>query len=122
MYLNGFLLFFVTLTPFTTSLAADQSSRTTQTQQPSTQEVSFFSGSLGTCSGATHRREKADRQRHPAAEIKIFNRNFYVGPAVYSTAFLMALVSGTASVLMILAVAVFYGVGTRSTKRPEASN
>lgn len=41
-------------------------------------------------------------------------RNFYVGPTVYTIALLVALVSGVASVVLILALAVFYAVGTRS--------
>jgi hypothetical protein len=49
-----------------------------------------------------------------AAEVNIMRRNFYVGPTVYTIALLVALVSGVASVVLILALAVFYAVGTRS--------
>jgi hypothetical protein len=49
-------------------------------------------------------------------EVKSFTRNFYVGPICYTAALLLALVSGIASLVLILAVAVFFAVGTKSPK------
>jgi len=54
-------------------------------------------------------------------EVKSFTRNFYVGPICYTVALLLALVSGIASLVLILAVAVFFAVGTKSPRRSETS-
>ena len=124
MFMNGFLLFFVTLTPFTTSLVADHI-----LLSDSSTAAAIYSGGfllLGTAWNLLWRYAYTDRRLIPrdvsAAEIKAFTGNFYVGPIFYASAFVVAFISGIASILLILAVAVFYAVGTRSTKRSEPSN
>jgi TMEM175 potassium channel family protein len=115
MYLNGFLLFFVTLTPFTTSLVADHI-----VSSDSNTAAAVYSGIfllLGVAWNLVWRYasgpHKLLSRDLTAAELKSFTRNFYVGPICYAAALLIALVSGIASVALILAVAVFYAVGTR---------
>jgi uncharacterized membrane protein len=118
MFLNGFLLFFVTLTPFTTSLVADH----ILSSDSGTAAV-VYSGSfllLGVAWNLLWRHasgpSKLIAEDITAAEVKTFTRNFYVGPVCYAVALLIALVSGIASVVLILAVAVFFAVGTRSPR------
>ena len=118
MFLNGFLLFFVTLTPFTTSLVADH----ILASDSGTAAV-VYSGSfllLGVAWNFLWRHasgpNKLIREDITAADIKTFSRNFYVGPICYTLALLVALVSGIASVVLILAVAVFFAVGTKSPR------
>lgn len=124
MFLNGFSLFFVTLTPFTTSLVADHI-----LLSDSSTAAAIYAGGfllLGITWNLLWR--YAYTERRPiskdisAAEIRAFTSNFYVGPIFYAAALGVAFISGIASVLLILAVAFFYAVGTRSTKRPEGSN
>ena len=124
MFLNGFLLFFVTLTPFTTSLVADHI-----LSSDSNTAAAIYAGGfllLGIAWNLLWRYAYSERRLIPkdipAAVIRTFTGNFYVGPIFYVSAFVVAFISGIASVLLILAVAIFYAVGTRSAKRPEASN
>jgi uncharacterized membrane protein len=118
MFLNGFLLFFVTLTPFTTSLVADH----ILSGDANTAAVVYSGGFLLTafCWNLIWRhasgRSRLIGEDTTPAQIKTFTRNFYVGPILYAVALLIALVSGIASVALILAVAVFYAVGTRSPR------
>ena len=124
MFLNGFLLFFVTLTPFTTSLVADHI-----LSSDSNTAAAIYAGGfllLGIAWNLLWRYAYSGRRLIAkdisAAEIRAFTGNFYVGPIFYVSAFVVAFINGIASVLLILAVAIFYAVGTRSAKRPEASN
>lgn len=120
MFLNGFLLFFVTLTPFTTSLVADHILLT-----DSNTAAAIYAGGfllMGITWNLLWRYAYTDRRlisrEVSAAEIRAFTGNFYVGPILYVAAFVVAFISGIASVLLILAVAVFYAVGSRSTRPP----
>lgn len=120
MFLNGFLLFFVTLTPFTTSLVADHI-----LLSDSNTAAAIYAGGfllLGIFWNLLWRYAYTGRRLISrdisAVEIKTFTSNFYVGPIFYAAALVVAFISGIGSVLLILAVAVFYAVGTRSTLRP----
>lgn len=115
MFLNGFLLFFVTLTPFTTSLVADHI-----VSSDSNTAAAVYSGSfllLGVAWNFLWRYasgpHKLLSRNLTATELKTFTRYFYVGPISYAAALVIALVSGIASVALILAVGVFYAIGTR---------
>ena len=117
MYLNGFLLFFVTLTPFTTSLVADH---IVSSDANTNIAAAVYSGSfllLGVAWNLVWRYASGPRKLLSrdltAAELKTFTRAFYVGPISYTAALLIALVSGVASVALIFAVAIYYAVGTR---------
>ena len=118
MFLNGFLLFFVTLTPFTTSLVANHI-----VSNDSGTAAVVYAGSfllLGVAWNLLWRhasgRSKLIASDITDAQVKTLTRNFYVGPITYAVALLIALVSGIASVVLILAVAVFFAVGTRSPR------
>jgi uncharacterized membrane protein len=119
MFLNGFLLFFITLTPFTTSLVAGHIA-----SPDSRAAVAVYSGSfllLGVVWNLLWRHasgpHKLISEHITPEEVKAFTRNFYVGPICYTVALLVALVSGIASLMLILAVAVFFAVGTSSPRR-----
>ena len=119
MFLNGFLLFFITLTPFTTSLVAGHIA-----SPDSRAAVAVYSGSfllLGVVWNLLWRYasgpHKLVSQKMTPAEVKTFTRNFYVGPVCYTVALLLALVNGIASLALILAVALFFAVGTKSPSR-----
>lgn len=116
MFLNGFLLFFVTLTPFTTSLIADHilsmDSRTAAgVYAGSFLLLSFAWNVLWNYASGRSRLLSAETT---VEEITTMKRNFFVGPICYSAALLLAFFSGVASVALILAVAVFFAIGTRS--------
>jgi uncharacterized membrane protein len=123
MFLNGFLLIFITLTPFTTSLVAGHIA-----SPDSRAAVAVYSGGfllLGVVWNLLWRYasgpNKLISESMTPDEEKSFTRNFYVGPICYSAALVLALVSGIASVVLILAVAVFFAVGTKSPRRSETS-
>ena len=120
MFMNGFLLFFVTLTPFTTSLVADHILLSDSNTAAAIYAAGFLL--LGVAWNLLWRYAYTDRRliarEVSAAEIKAFTGNFYVGPIFYAAALVVAFFSGIASVLLILAVAVFYAVGSRSTRPP----
>ena len=125
MFLNGFLLFFVTLTPFTTSLVADHVlsgvSRDSQTAA-AVYAGSFFSLSL--IWGFLLRHASGQRRLLAVgvsdAEILGMTRSAYIGLACYAAALLIAFFSGLASVALILAVAVYYAVGPNAQRRSSA--
>jgi uncharacterized membrane protein len=104
MFLNGFLLFFVTLTPFTTSLVADHILSTDANTAAVVYSGSFlflavFWNLLWRHASGSSRLIAEDITQE---QVKTFTLNFYV--------------SGIASVGLILAVAVFFAVGTRSPR------
>jgi uncharacterized membrane protein len=120
MFLNGFLLFFITLTPFTTSLVAAHIA-----SPDSRAAVAVYSSGfllLGVVWNILWRHASGPHrlisENMTPDERRTFTRNFYVGPICYTAALLLALVSGIASLALILAVAVFFAVGTRSPRRP----
>ena len=119
MFLNGFLLFFVTLTPFTTSLVADHI-----LSSDSNTAAAIYAGGfllLGIAWNLLWRYAYSERRLIAkditASQMRTFTSNFYVGPIFYAAAFAVAFVSGVARVLLILAVAVFYAVGTKDPPR-----
>ena len=121
MFLNGFLLFFITLTPFTTTLVA-----ACIASPDSRAAVAVYSGGfllLGVVWNLLWRhasgRHKLVSKNITPAEVNAFTRNFYVGPICYTAALLIALVNGLASLILILAVAVFFAVGASSPTRLE---
>jgi uncharacterized membrane protein len=117
MFLNGFLLFFVTLTPFTTSLVSDHIlSGDSQTA------AVFYSGTFLLLSiawnilwhDAFHNKKLVGPDAKTQEESNRMQRNLLVGPTVYGLAFLVAFFSGLLSLVLTLAVAIFYAVGTRA--------
>ncbi|MDA4116963.1 MAG: TMEM175 family protein [Thaumarchaeota archaeon] len=119
MFLNGFLLFFVTLTPFTTSLVADHI-----LSSDSGTAAAVYSGSFLLLSvawnllwrHASRHNRLLDREVPPSV-VQAMARNFYVGPICYTAALLIAPVSGISSVVLVFAVAVFFAVATSTPQR-----
>jgi len=118
MFLNGFLLLFLPLTPFTTSLIADH-----MMTSDSRTAAAVYSGSflLLSISWNFLWRHAASGRRLLAkdvtdGEIRTMRRSFYVAPTFYSVAFVIAFVSGLSSFILMFGVAVFYAVGTTSRR------
>jgi uncharacterized membrane protein len=112
LFLNGFLLFFVVLTPFTTSLVANH-----VLSADAGVAAAVYSGSFLFIAIAWNLlwRHASDHNRLlgkevPQAQIESVNRSYYVGPAFYVVALVAAFFSGLASLIVILLVAAFYAV------------
>jgi uncharacterized membrane protein len=112
MFLNGFLLFFVVLTPFTTSLVA-----THIISADAGVAAAVYSGSFLFIAIAWNLlwRHASDHNRLlgkevTEAQIKRVNRSYYVGPAFYVIALMAALFNGLTSLIVILLVAAFYAI------------
>lgn len=111
MFLNGFLLFFVVLTPFTTSLIANHIISKDSSIAAAVYSSSFLLLAIAWNLLWRHASTRGLLGREVTeAEIKRVNRSYYVGPTFYAIALVAALVSGLASVIVILVVAVFYAV------------
>ena len=117
MFLNGFMLLFVTLTPFTTSLVADHIlSSGSQTA------AAVYSGDLLCMSliwGAVLRHVSSHRLFAGEAGqvgVRMQLRGSYVGAALYALAFVVAFFSGLATVVLMLGVAVYWVVGPTSMR------
>ncbi len=112
MFLNGLLLMFITLTPFTTLLVSEH-----LLDEHAAASAATYSGTfllLGIVWNVLWH-HAADKQRllgHDVSlkEILRIKRWYYVGPALYGVAFLVSFVSALASVVLIIVAAVFFGV------------
>ena len=112
MFFNGFLLFFITLTPFTTSLVGNHI-----THVDSSTAAGVYAGCfllLATSWNFLWRRASQGnrllRSDVSPDEIRTMRRNFYVGPVLYAAALALSFVSGLAALGLMFAVAVFYAV------------
>jgi len=115
MFLNGFLLLFVTLTPFTTSLVADHilssDSQTAAVIYASDFVfLSFIWGNLARYA----RRNNLFTADGGDSVIRNQGRGALIGLTFYLIALVVAFFSGIASVALILVVAVFYAVDPTS--------
>lgn len=118
MFLNGALLFFITLTPFTTSLVAGHIMYSDAGTAAAVYSGTFFL--LAIAWNVVWRYASGEHRllgKHVTdSQVRAINRQYYVGPLFYSIAFLVSLISGFATVIVILLVAAFYAV-TASTSR-----
>lgn len=118
MFLNGSLLFFITVTPFTTSLVADHIMYSDARTAAAVYSGTFFL--LALAWNVVWRYASGKNRllgKHVTdSQVRAINRQYYVAPLFYSIAFLVSLMSGLASVVVILLVAAFYAV-TASTSR-----
>ena len=116
MFLNGFLLFFVTLTPFSTSLVSNHILSSDANTAAEFYAGSFlllaFSWNLLLVYSSKNRRLLSEKMTE--ARLNMMKRYYIVGPTFYGVAFLLAFVNGIASVVLILAVGLFFAFGTRS--------
>jgi uncharacterized membrane protein len=112
MLLNGFLLFFVVLTPFTTSLVADYIRSADASEAAVIYSLNFvllaavwnvfwrYASGRGKLLGSDITEE----------HIRSINRSYRVGPALYVVAFVVAFFSGIVSVSIILLAAGYFAV------------
>ncbi len=111
MFLNGLLLLFVVLTPFTTSLVADHLLAAEAGPAAGVYAGTFFVLSL-VWNGSWRYVSRAGllgpefTDRH----VRQISRQYLVGPTAYGIAILVSFVSGLASVAVVLLVAAFFAV------------
>ena len=114
LFLNGLLLFFVVLTPFTTQLIASHV-KVSQDADGRTAAVlysgSFFLLGLAWTIAGWY---SFSRRLVIGGEAA---RRIYVGPVAYAIAVGLSFVSGLASVVLILAIAAFFTVYARDIWR-----
>ncbi len=112
MLLNGLLLLFVVLTPFTTSLVSEH-----LLHPDAIVAAMIYSGSFLVLSfvwnflwhNAGHHHELIS-EHIPQVQIRRVAREYNVAPLAYATAFLLAFVSPIATVASVIAIAVFYAI------------
>lgn len=114
LFLNGLLLFFVVLTPFTTQLVANHVGLIPS--DAGTQAAALYAGCFFLLGLAWTLLGWYSFDRGLVGG-GVLGRRIYVGPAAYSIAVGLAFVSGLASVILILAVAGFFTVYARSIWR-----
>ncbi len=112
MLMNGLLMLFVVLTPFTTSLVASHISTGDSEVAAGVYSgtfllLAFVWNGLWRYSTAGHRllgKDVTDEQ------VETIKRQYLVAPVFYGAAFVISFFSGLASVVVILAVAGFFAV------------
>ena len=124
MLFNGFLLFFVVLTPFTTALVANHLLSGDAGVAATVYAGTFFLLSvvwngLWWYSSTGHRLLGANVT---AAQVKSITRQYYVAPVAYGLALLISPVSALVSVAVILAVAGFYAITASIGKEVDVSS
>ena len=119
MLLNGFLLFFVVLTPFTTSFVADH-----LLSKDSGTAAAVYSGTFLLLGIAwtilwryAQRRHKLLGRDVTDSRLKGINRLANIGLLLYVAAFLASLLSGLASVILILLQSVYLALVATVTGR-----
>ncbi|HWR25615.1 MAG TPA: TMEM175 family protein [Methanosarcina sp.] len=110
MFLNGFLLFFVTLTPYTTHLVGELIMYSNSNAVAAIYSGTFFL--LGLAWNILWRHASSRHRllgRH-ITDIQVQNitHAYHVGLLSYALSFFIAIFSGAASVLVILVIAVYY--------------
>jgi uncharacterized membrane protein len=112
MFLNGLLLMFITLTPFTTLLVSEH-----LLDEHATISAAVYAGTFLLLSIVWNVlwHHAADHQRLlgrvvSKSQVISIKRQYYVGPALYGVAFGLAFVDAIVSAVIIILVAVFYGV------------
>jgi len=121
MFINGLLLFFVVLTPFTTLLVANHVSFN-QTADSRT-AAAVYSGSFLTLalvwnsiwwySSRADLLIRSDQEEH----VRSVTRRYYVGPLSYAIAFILSFFSALASIIVIMIVAGYFTVNVTTDSR-----
>jgi len=112
MLLNGLLLLCVTFLPFPTSLVAEYYGHSGQGSA-----AILYSGTFLLMAFAFNLLWRYASHKHrllgkniTAAQVRSINRQYIVGPVFYGLAFILAFVQVTTSLLLIIALAIFYAV------------
>jgi uncharacterized membrane protein len=120
MFLNGSLLLCVTFMPFPTSLVAEYMGDTGETTA-----MVLYAGTMLAMAFAYNILWRYASHKHrllsravSAPQVKSINRQYLVGPVFYGLAFLLAFFSVTASLFLIIALALFFAV-TASVSREK---
>jgi uncharacterized membrane protein len=121
MFVNGLLLFFVVLTPFTTLLVANHVSFN-QTDDSRT-AAAIYSGSFlllalvwNTMWWYSFRSGLLTRDSREEL-ARTITRRYYVGPLLYSVAFILSFLSAFASVIVIVIAAGYFTVNVTTGRR-----
>ncbi len=112
MLLNGLLLFFVVLTPFTTLLVSEH-----LVLKDSHTAAGIYAGSFVALAivwnilwqNATHHHNLIGAEI-PQVQIDRITREYIFGPAFYGAAFVIAFFSAVVAVVAVIMIAVFYAV------------
>ncbi len=119
MFLNGALLFFVVLTPFTASLVAAHI-----LSSDAGTAAAIYSGTFLLLSIVWNVlwRYSSNNLRLLGRNVtekhaKAITRQYYVAPLFYLFAFVLSLFSGLASVVVILGIAGFYAITATTAKQ-----
>jgi len=112
MFLNGFLLFFVVLTPFTTSFVADN-----LFSNGSETAAAVYTGTfllLSTVYNVLWRYAQGNHKLlgRDVADIRLkrISRVANIGFGLYVVAFIVSLLSGLAGVVLVLLLSVYFGM------------
>ncbi len=114
MLLNGVLLLFVVITPFTTQLVSEH---LLHHNTDAGVAASVYAGMLFLLAvvwnflwhnASTH--HNLIRSDVPQPQIRRVAREYLFGPIFYGLAFLMAFISAIAAVIIVILIAVFYAV------------
>ena len=118
MFLNGILLFFIVLTPFTTSLVANHITSSDSGTAAVIYASSFLLISLswGILGWHVFRKKLLRALDNSEAFMRTQTRGAFIGLGFYALALALAFFNGIASVVLILMVAVYYAVGPTSRR------
>jgi uncharacterized membrane protein len=112
MLLNGLLLLFVVITPFTTLLVSDHLlSNDANTAAFVYSGTFFLIGIVWNIlwHNASHHHKLID-ERVPKSQIQRIARQYSIAPLLYGISFFAAFFNAFASVILIILVAVYYGI------------
>ena len=119
MFLNGFLLLFVTITPFTTSLIADHI-----LDSNASIAAAVYSGEFLLLSVIWNMEWRYASTKHrllssavTVSHVKSVDRNYNFGCLMYVIIFALAFLSGIVSVIGMLLIGAFFAF-TASSRRP----
>ena len=119
MLLNGLLLLFVVLTPFTTLLVSNH-----LVSGDSHTAASIYSGTFLVLSiawnilwhNATHHHDLISGEI-PKGQVKRVTREYSLGPVFYAISFLIAFLSAVAAVVAVILIAAFYAITVTGGER-----
>ena len=121
MFLNGLLLFFVVLTPFTTLLVANHVSFNQTTDGRTA--TAIYSGSflllalvwntIWWYSSRTELLARDDKEEH----IRSVSLRYYFGPLAYGLALGLSFFSGLASIIIILIAAGYFTINATTARQ-----
>ncbi|MGH8004656.1 MAG: TMEM175 family protein [Limisphaerales bacterium] len=120
MFLNGSLLFCATFVPFPTSLVAEYMG-----DKGETTAMVLYSGTMLAMAFAYNILWRYASHHHrllsksvTSAQVKSINRQYLVGPVFYGLAFILAFVNVTASLFLMILLALFFAVTASVSREP----